>query len=128
MVVSLITTQRSWVQTLVPVKTLFLIEEDGVQVSGQINGTVSQTWSGSKVEEIFLIFLMMQLKNILTFGGGSILRGRTLTSTHQDFGPLHPCLHYGQIHSAKITQLPLLCMHLGNPLPLSVWISFKYGP
>ena len=82
MVVSLTATQNSWVQILVPVKTLFLIEEDGVQVSGQINGTVSQTWSGSKVEETFLIFLMMQLKNILTFGGGSILRGHTLMSTH----------------------------------------------
>ena len=68
-----------------PGKTLFLIEEDGVLVSGRINGTVSQTWSGSKVEEIFLIFLMMQLKNILTFGGGSILRGHTLTSTHTGF-------------------------------------------
>ena len=34
--------------------------------------------------------------------------------------PIPPCLHSGQIHSTKSTQPPSPCLHLGNPLPLSV--------
>ena len=47
---------------------------------------------------------------------GAILKWRL--RNFRNFGLLPPpCLHSGQIHSAKITQPSLLCLHSGNPLP-----------
>ena len=42
--------------------------------------------------------------------------------------PLPPWLNFDQTYSTKSTQPPLLCLLLDYPLPLSVWLSFTYGP
>ena len=48
----------------------------------------------------------------------SLLRGHTSMTSTQLLGFWTPRLHLDQILSTKFKQPPLLCLHLGNPLPL----------
>ena len=52
-----------------------------------------------------------------------IRKGLHLSEVYKFFGilhPLHPCLHFGQTHSTKLTQPPLLRLYLRYLLPPSL--------